>query len=109
MRPRIYGSSDSQMVRSRTSPAPGTGTSACSMRTSDAFGSPTGREARTMRLADCGMMIFLRVVPAKAGTHNHRQLWFGKVSQRTFYISHTTVTEAMGPRLRGDDTELHPA
>src|SRR5437588_12833858 len=45
------------MVRSSTSPAPGTGTSWVSIRKSDGFGSPTGREARTTRLADCGMMI----------------------------------------------------
>src|SRR5947208_2868881 len=45
------------MVRSRTSPAPGVGTSASSIRKSDGFGSPTGREARTTRLADCDMVV----------------------------------------------------
>src|SRR3954463_866943 len=59
MRPRIYGSSDSQMVRSRTSPAPGLGTSCSSIRKSNGLGSPTGRETSTTRLADCGMMAFL--------------------------------------------------
>src|SRR5215469_14503862 len=50
MRPRIYGSSDSQIVRSNTCPLPGAGTGYSSMRKSDAFGSPTGRDARTIRL-----------------------------------------------------------
>src|SRR5256885_10664081 len=38
------------MVRRRTSPAPGVGTGQSSRRKSEGFGSPTGREARTMRL-----------------------------------------------------------
>src|SRR5947199_10425270 len=45
------------MVRSSTSPALGAGSSVSSMRKSDGFGSPAGREARTTRLADCGMMV----------------------------------------------------
>src|ERR1700760_3340933 len=48
------------MVRSKTCPSPGVGAAYSSMRKSDGFGSPTGRETRTTRLADCGMMVFLR-------------------------------------------------
>jgi hypothetical protein len=43
------------------------------------------------------------VVPANAGTHNHRPLLLRKVS------THTTQIEKprrMGPRLRGDDREM---
>src|SRR6476660_2032508 len=43
------------MVRSRTWPGPGVGGAYSSRRKSDDFGSPCGREARTMRLADCDM------------------------------------------------------
>src|SRR3954464_14925858 len=46
------------MVRSRTWPSAGTGTACSSMRKSDAFGSPTGRETRTTRFADCDTMVF---------------------------------------------------
>src|SRR5438067_10081440 len=38
------------MVRRRTSPAPGVGTGQSSRRKSEGLGSPTGRDARTMRL-----------------------------------------------------------
>src|SRR6267154_388645 len=44
------------MVRNSTSPGPGTGAVYSSMRKSEALGSPTGREARTTRLADWDMM-----------------------------------------------------
>src|SRR6266545_4338426 len=45
------------MVRSRTWPPPGVGTAQSSIRKSDALGSPTGREARTMRFADWDMVV----------------------------------------------------
>src|SRR5215208_2028554 len=45
----MYGSRESQSVRSRTWPGPGSGTGALSSRKSVGFGSPTGREASTMR------------------------------------------------------------
>src|SRR4051812_37729258 len=43
------------MVRSRTWPSPGVGAEYSSRRKSDGLGSPTGREARTMRFADWDM------------------------------------------------------
>src|ERR1041385_1014340 len=45
----------------------------------------------------------LPVVPANAGTHNHRWLWSGALLQQVANILRITETEAMGPRLRGDD------
>src|SRR3979411_1644833 len=44
------------MVRSRTWPSPGVGAAYSSMRKSEAFGSPTGRETRTTRFADWDMV-----------------------------------------------------
>jgi hypothetical protein len=45
------------------------------------------------------------VVPAKAGTHNRRCLLFGELLQQAADTFRITTTEAMGPRLRGDDGE----
>src|SRR5713101_7269156 len=45
------------MVRSRTWPSPGVGNVYSSTRKSDALGSPTGRETRTTRFADCDMVV----------------------------------------------------
>src|SRR5947209_13255539 len=55
MRPRIYGSSESHLVLSSSSPGPGCGTGNSSRRKSLAFGSPTGRDASTMRRAVSGI------------------------------------------------------
>src|SRR5260221_6339401 len=45
------------MVRSRTWPSPGVGAEYSSTRKSDALGSPTGRDASTMRFADWDMVV----------------------------------------------------
>jgi len=45
------------------------------------------------------------VVPAKAGTHNHRR----RRKQTVVRLSKNTDTEGMGPRFRGDDTECTAA
>ena len=45
------------------------------------------------------------VVPAKAGTHNHRWLLVGEVLPQAAGTFRLATTEAMGPRLRGDDTK----
>src|ERR1700754_4974171 len=98
------------MVRSRTCPSPGTGTASSSMRKSDAFGSPTGRETRTTRLADCDMVVSSDVyliidlsrhcdkqtllVPAKAGTLTRCRLVLENLSQRGVQSSTPVV---MGP------------
>jgi hypothetical protein len=47
----------------------------------------------------------LAVVPAKAGTHNHRWLWLDTLLPRVANTFRITGTEGMGPRLRGDDGE----
>src|SRR5450432_4445462 len=44
------------MVRSRTWPSPGAGAAYSSIRKSEAFGSPTGRETRMTRFADWDMV-----------------------------------------------------
>jgi hypothetical protein len=46
-----------------------------------------------------------RVVPANAGTHNHRWLLFGTLLPQMADTFRITETEGMGPRLRGDDGE----
>src|SRR5215210_4047666 len=66
MRPRMYGSSESHMVRNSTCLGPGCGTANSSRRKSDGFGSPTGREASTMRRAVSGMG-GLRLIPPPPG------------------------------------------
>src|SRR5919201_1220604 len=60
IRPRMYGSSESQMVRTRISPSCGAGTGASTTSKSVGFGSPTGRRmSSTRRLAiarDCRLL-----------------------------------------------------
>ena len=48
MRPRMYGSTDIQRLRTSTWPAPGSGTGTASTLKSLAFGMPTGRAASTI-------------------------------------------------------------
>src|SRR5215218_7788438 len=45
MRPRMYGSTDMNVLRTTTSPSPGSLTSTSASWKSDGCGSPTGREA----------------------------------------------------------------
>jgi hypothetical protein len=45
----------------------------------------------------------LHVVPAQAGTHNHRWSWVGTLFPQVAGGFRLSRTEAMGPRLRGDD------
>jgi hypothetical protein len=45
----------------------------------------------------------LHAVPAKAGTHNHRWSWVGTLVPHVAEGFRITGTEAMGPRLRGDN------
>src|SRR5262245_1333221 len=53
------------------------------------------RPLRTDRLGlDCLLIALVSVVPAKAGTHNHRHFSFQ---------CHNIALRRMGPRLRGDD------
>src|SRR5919106_274930 len=49
MRPRMYGSSESQRFFTRTSPSPGCGSGAFSSRKFSGVTHPWGRLARTMR------------------------------------------------------------
>jgi hypothetical protein len=46
----------------------------------------------------------LHVVPAKAGTHNHRWTRVGTLLPQVAKGFRISRTEAMGPRLRGDDS-----
>src|SRR3954453_1392263 len=51
MRPRMYGSTDMNVLRTTSSPSAGSATSTSASAKSDGLGSPTGREAsRTSRL-----------------------------------------------------------
>src|ERR1700732_3296991 len=57
------------MVRSRSCPSPGVDSAQSSTRKSDGLGSPTGRETRTTRFADCDMVVtsgFLLFVIARS-------------------------------------------
>ncbi|GAA3495987.1 hypothetical protein GCM10019016_030880 [Streptomyces prasinosporus] len=46
IRPRMYGSTDIQVLRTRISPSPGSGTSVVAGTKFSGVGSPTGRAAR---------------------------------------------------------------
>ena len=71
---------DSQRVRSKSWPSPGFGTATSSMRKSDSLGSPTGRDARTIRLAwammvSSGVCFFAwccseRIIPGRCEASN---------------------------------------
>jgi hypothetical protein len=47
----------------------------------------------------------LTVVPANAGTHNHRWLLLGALFPQVANIFRITNTEGMGPGVRRDDVE----
>src|SRR4051812_47787432 len=91
------------MVRSRTSPAPGAGTSACSIRKSDGFGSPTGREARTTRFADCGMMTSF--FPCSRRAPGRQRLYPARIV-RAFARDRHVVNVAFAQARAGDAHEL---
>src|SRR5215212_5989027 len=55
MRPRMYGSTDIQVLRTSSSPGPGPGSSVSTRRKSDGLGSPSGRAARWISRVGCAM------------------------------------------------------
>src|SRR4051812_1303033 len=57
MRPRMYGSTDMNSLRTSSSPSPGSGTSASARRKSLSRGSPCGRAASRISRLDVGISV----------------------------------------------------
>src|SRR5262245_12808471 len=51
----MYGSTDIQVLRTKSCPGPGSGSSVSTRRKSDGFGSPSGRAARWISRVGCDM------------------------------------------------------
>src|SRR5439155_15256606 len=95
------------MVRRRTSPAPGVGTGQSSRRKSEGLGSPTGREARTMRLPwDMGFpLFFFSFIRRSSAPTQSKRRHSGAVRRTEPGISRFRVRLAP----RNDDLKSHPA